>query len=547
MTRRIKRHNKRTKNRGGLRKKDDSLTSWQAVYKMIDVPGATITGISYWSKYGFVFRLDVPEDPNNSEFFGLSDDGTSLTKPIYSLIFKFSVINDNLSIKLIPFKPHDKLIHKEVDNFKNMKKEATVQQKIYIDTLMQTGKPVCPPIVDLSVFNYAATKMLFEKLFIISSSETITEQMLLYLRDHTPPECSLGLITMGLVDSKFVELYKTRRPSDEVLRENARLLRLQLTRENAINWAESAYYVDGLYALAQNIIVIIKSGILNYDCHTSNVLANPYEPSIVDARIPKTRSVLIDFGSSVNLTEELPFPELSYPPDKNGQLESRNKEFMSNLVIDVYNKATGRKLTQPIPGTYQTDLAEIRGYDITDFYISRSNSELDILNRLKKVLMFMVYLDYSINMSYYDLILKDRPQSLALLKIIYGDDFPDKWLSSGLEIAQLRRMLDIDFRNPEFTQITNGYRDLIPIVRELTEGTISARSSISHSAIGRMIRQGTIFHIEEGLEEGNESYDRSEMVLLSSRPLTKRTGGKTNRKNKRNKPKLNLTKRRRMR
>jgi hypothetical protein len=62
-----------------------------------------------------------------------------------------------------------------------------------------------------------------------------------------------------------------------------------------------------------------------------------------------------------------------------------------------------------------------------------------------------------------------------------------------------------------------------------------------------MIRQGTIFHIEEGLEEGNESYDRSEMVLLSSRPLTKRTGGKTNRKNKRNKPKLNLTKRRRMR
>jgi hypothetical protein len=63
----------KTNKKGGIVKKDDTLTYWQAVYKMICVPEAMLTTISYNSLYGYVFKLNIPPISENAEFFDLND------------------------------------------------------------------------------------------------------------------------------------------------------------------------------------------------------------------------------------------------------------------------------------------------------------------------------------------------------------------------------------------------------------------------------------------------------------------------------------------
>ena len=87
-----RKHNTRRKIKGGLKQKNPDLTSWQCVYKMISNPGARLSKIAFSSLKGFIFRLDVPPSPENSEFLGLNDAGTDFTKPIYSLIFECEFI-----------------------------------------------------------------------------------------------------------------------------------------------------------------------------------------------------------------------------------------------------------------------------------------------------------------------------------------------------------------------------------------------------------------------------------------------------------------------
>ena len=92
---RKKKNGTKRKVKGGLKQKNPELTSWQAVYKMISSPASTLTKIAYSSLKGYIFKLDVPASPENSEFFGLNASGTDFNVPIYSLIFKFAIISKN--------------------------------------------------------------------------------------------------------------------------------------------------------------------------------------------------------------------------------------------------------------------------------------------------------------------------------------------------------------------------------------------------------------------------------------------------------------------
>ena len=82
---------------GGVlqRQRNPKLSSWQAVYKMISLPDARLSKISYSSLTGFIFRLDVPNIESNTEFYGLNDKKSALTKPIYSIVFKLAIISDD--------------------------------------------------------------------------------------------------------------------------------------------------------------------------------------------------------------------------------------------------------------------------------------------------------------------------------------------------------------------------------------------------------------------------------------------------------------------
>ena len=67
---------------------------------MICVQGAKLSVISYSSIAGFIFRLDVPKIPANSEFNTLNESGTAFNKPIYSLVFKIAILSNNDKDKL---------------------------------------------------------------------------------------------------------------------------------------------------------------------------------------------------------------------------------------------------------------------------------------------------------------------------------------------------------------------------------------------------------------------------------------------------------------
>jgi hypothetical protein len=452
-----KRHNTRRKLKGGLRQKDTSLTSWQAVYKMICVPGATLTKISFSSLKGFIFRLDVPPVPDNSEFYGLNHDKTLLNKPVYSLIFKFAIISDDVESLPPLVIPGDKDEYgndaryensngiivrgraKQTEDLDGFKTEANVQQAIYTGTLAPQGKPITISVVDFSYFNAAASGALLKKLSGIPGNSQTVQTMLNYMNNNVTATRQLGMMTMELANSEFRELWYV---------------------EN-----RSAYDSDCNYALAQILILFTKLKVMNYDCHAGNVLASRNPPAAAGL---EERSVLIDFGRTLNFNLPNPFPE----DDKK--------------IIAAYEKLTKRK--------FKTDLAEAISFDFTDLYVTGRTSEEEVIRRMEIIIKFMTYVDYATNTTYFDMTRMNRPQLKTFLQYLYGPTFSEDWGTHA----------------PDWTltpAATTKYAGIIPTFRDLTVDP-QRRNFVSAPVISNRIRSGEIITIDKP----NEHYDRSDMT-----------------------------------
>jgi hypothetical protein len=197
---------------GGLKQKNTSLTSWQAVYKMVCVEGASLTVISFHSITGFIFKLDVPQSPENSEFYGLNEDGTAFNNPIYSLVFKFVIISNNDKDELKrPFELTDEngqknTFKKEMLTLREIMYEAYIQQEIYKKTLYPVGRPITIGILDFAYFDKTFAEKLVQKLYTLQNKNAEVRPMLNYLLSHVKGDRLLGLITMDLVNSGFTEM-----------------------------------------------------------------------------------------------------------------------------------------------------------------------------------------------------------------------------------------------------------------------------------------------------------------------------------------------------
>jgi len=452
---------KRKQVKGGLKQKNAALTSWQAVYKMITNPHASLIKIAYSSLKGFIFRLDVPPVPENSEFFGLNAAGSDFTVPIYSLIFKFAIIGDGdddleLPNLVIPGDKNDegKLLpkgrEKETENLESFKIEADIQQKIYTKTLSPSGKPICLAAVDFSTFDKPASEHLLRVLLTKATSNDTATRMLKYLIANVTPGRTLGLMTMELANPDFRELSSV---------------------ENAV-----AYNSDCNYALAQIFILFAKLKTMNYDCHAGNVLASRSPPT---AGRVEARTVLIDFGRTLNFTKRQPFPS------------------DSGEIIEKYNVLTGSR--------FQTDLAEIMQYDITDLYVSARTPVDVVIDRMQKIIKFMTYVDYATNTTYFNMTADigfDRPQLITFLKYIYGEGISSGWIASGPTTVRAELVL-----NP---QARGVYERIITIIRELTEAPLGAANRVSSMAIEGMMAQGRLFSVKPRV-----SYDRSNVASWS--------------------------------
>jgi len=443
-----RKHNTRRKIKGGLKQKNPDLTSWQCVYKMISNPGARLSKIAFSSLKGFIFRLDVPPSPENSEFFGLNERGTDFTKPIYSLIFKFAIIGEDVDDSDLPnlVIPGDKTDNgtplprgrsKETEDLTSFKIEADIQQKIYSATVTPTAKPISLAVVDFSTFNKAASDVLLRELLPKSGSDTAS-RMLNYLITNVTPGRTLGLMTMELANADFRELGDV---------------------EN-----DEAYYADCNYGLAQLFILFAKLKTINYDCHMGNILGSTIPPAAGGGS--DERAVLIDFGRTLNLTNPRPFPS------------------NAGEVIEKYNVFSG--------SNFQRDLAEVIGYSITDFYVSRDTPEDVVIDRMQKVIKFISYLDYATNTVYFDMDPAnglDRPQLITLLDFIYGDGVISRgWIASTP--TRVRSGFEMN------RQARGVYASLIPLIRQITESPATAQNRLSYAAIKGMIDDDRLFSVK---------------------------------------------------
>jgi len=455
-----RKHNTRRKIKGGLKQKNPDLTSWQCVYKMISNPGARLSKIAFSSLKGFIFRLDVPPSPENSEFLGLNDAGTDFTKPIYSLIFKFAIIGEDADDLELPnlVIPGDKNDsgqplpggrEKETEDLTSFKIEADIQQKIYAATVTPTAKPISLAVVDFSTFNKAASDTLLRELLTKSASDAAS-RMLGYLITNVTPERSLGLLTMELANPDFRELGTI--DDDE------------------------AYYADCQYGLAQLFVLFVKLKTINYDCHAGNILGSIIPPAAGGGSAE--RSVLIDFGRTLNLTKPRPFPS------------------DAGEIIEKYNVFSG--------SNFQTDLAEVLGFSITDFYVSRDTPEDVVIDKMQKIIKFISYLDYATNVTYFNMDPArglDRPQLITLLDYIYGDGVISRgWIASTP--ARVRPGFEMN------RQARATYASLIPLIRALTEPPMKQINRLSPATITSMMDSDRIFSVKPRV-----SYSRNNVAL----------------------------------
>ena len=429
--------------RGGViqRQREPKLNSWQAVYKMICLPDAKLSYISYSSLTGFIFRLDVPNIESNTEFYGLNDKKSALTKPIYSIVFKLAIISNDVHDKLNPLIITEKnaAFNKKTENLRDFKKEADTQQQIYIDTLSPNGNPITLSIIDFSHFDKRSTRILLMELNKKHTSRTISE-MLRYIGlnclEHSKNR-RLGMITMELAEPTYTELSKISIGSDE--------------------------YISGCqHAIAQTIILFVKSKKLNFDSHTGNVLASttPSNPG----------TVLIDFGRVLDF----------------------NTDIYENIK-EYYNQLTGRN--------YDHDLATYKKYTITDLYTSRTNPVGTVVDNMINIIRFMSYMDYIINSISYNMTGSyDRPQLISLLRYLYGESFRSYW---GWN--------DRKYVSPDWTitpEIRDRYTAIIPIIQTLTVARMEQTSFVSADAIKRRVANGEIAIFNENVN----NYDRSNTI-----------------------------------
>jgi len=421
--------------KGGLRQKNTNISSFQAVLNMIETPRAELTHVSYKSASGFIFKLDIPKDPAKSEFFGLNEDTHEFNVPIYSLIFKFSVISDDTYDILPSLIIGSTLYQKSCETLEDFKKESEVQQHIYLKTISPSGNPICLAVVDFSHFNPASTKIFLDKLTNIATTDT-ARNMVSYLYDNVNNQNQnhrqLGMITMELADGY-----------DEI----------------GNLYGKPEYDKNVSYAIAQLLICFTKLKIMNHDCHLANVLSKNNK-----------KPFHIDFGRTIDFNDGKPKLEDAFP-------------YRGREIIRKYNLISGND--------YKTECEAVMEIGFTDLYVSGRTTEDVVMERMHRIIRFVAYVDYVTNITYYNMTGMERPQMNEFLKLIYGSvNMSDCWDSNVSGHKNPNFVLN--------GRSIPVYKHLIPLFEELTVAdTMSSRNSKSANAIEKSIKKNRLFHINK--------------------------------------------------
>ena len=419
--------------KGGLRQKNTSISSFQAVMNMIELPGAELSHIAYKSLSGFIFKLDIPQNPDDSEFFGLNEKSHAFNVPIYSLIIKFAIISDGIDrLPDLFITDNAKKYRKRKETLEDFKKECDVQQQVYLKTVIPSGNPVCLAVVDFAHFDSASTPIFLEKLLKLARTNK-ARNMLSYLHDNVKNHRQLGMITMELADG-YSEI------------------------SNVTDRDELAEKM--MYSISQLFISFTKLKIMNHDSHMGNILTKPNS----------AKTFHIDFGRTINFNDGKQKLEDAFPG-------------LGKEIIRKYNSISGND--------YETELRAIMEIDLTDLYVGGRTDEIIVIERMHRIIKFLAYVDYTVNKSYYDMTRMERPQMIEMLKIIYGrGNMSDVWDPNAA--GYKNPIFVLDQRSiPIFQEIIKLVEKMSKV------DTMLGRQSKSGSAIEDAKRENRLFSIRK--------------------------------------------------
>jgi len=377
--------NKKKNLKGGMRQKDTSISSWEAVVKMIQKPGrSTFKAISLTSNVGFIFILSIPAD-QESEFQAWNSE-TRRYEDVLSLVFKLCIIRANSHDKRLadlqlpnradgtPQQP----IMKSTESLNNLFREAYLQQDIFVQTFSPNFSPICLAVSDFAYLDHEyATRVLQGIIRVTSASSdpittTTLEYLIARLNERPPSERGaitrkLGLITMQLADrDKYYTLNDIKR--------------FERGAAMVPGFHPGILEYDMQYSLACIFIAATKCRTFLWDGHTSNFLGN----------ISRPHSFVIDLGRAVRAKypDEL---EALKTDDELADVYGRIKQRVEpSLTITPSNK--------PLPKNYfLEDLTIIRQYSFTDLY--GSNLQRNIIC-LTNILLFLSLFDCAKNYTF---------------------------------------------------------------------------------------------------------------------------------------------------
>ena len=370
-------------------------------------------------------------------FQDLNEAGSSFNKPVESIVLKFTIL-DKYGDKDIPGNlpiidarnPYGK--GKMTDSLIGFAQEAAIQQQIYLSTVSQRGQPICPAVINFSIFSQQSALQFLAML--LQRSQGIDENAVI-MTDYLIKKITndrtyiLGMIGMQVGGSDFTDLGNLAGP----------------------NFNEAC-----LHAIDQIIRLTLQSKIANYDCHAGNVLA----------KRNGSKTYLIDFGRIIQLEKGL------YP--FNPTYERYIKQIYKSIAGESYDDALYKILIIINRGT--TSIYPDPSIFTEGGSISNNAKYRDILNTWNDIVKFVAILDYSISKVLYGL---SRPQTISILQSLYGPIFSDNWTQTL----------------PDFTineVVAQKFKKIMGFFENETTATLG-RSATSGQNICALINKGVFF------------------------------------------------------
>ena len=309
--------------KGGAKKSNPEKTGFKPVEDMIKSIGTDFRILTADSLFGFMVVMDV--SPDNSEYLGLTSGRKKMSKPITTYLLKLAVISETAdymepAIRLPDGSPP---FFKSSETASNLYKEAKIQQKLWLDSIIGGKIPVCPDVyafsIDMgdSMFGGKNTTSSFK-----SKNELKFANCYDFLREksrykHTKHSASEpGPYAIGAIAMEYIP--------------NSRIL------HDVINDRDESYINEVcVFAGAQVLRLFLKHSILHHDLHSGNILVN------------EGMAFIIDFGIVLDI-ENLTERERFTLNNEIGNIVDIRDQFIKNISEVRHNYANKQRLCENI-------------------------------------------------------------------------------------------------------------------------------------------------------------------------------------------------------